>query len=198
MSAGKTIDFWFEFASTYSYLTAMRIEEKAAEASVKVRWKVFNLGPIFGAQGWTSSPFNLYPAKGAYMWRDMERMCSARDLELVKPDPFPQNSLNAARLALAAEDEPWLIDFCKGVYLAEFTQGKQINEPETLGAILQGLGVEPEPWLELITQDHIKQALKTRVAEAVEHGIFGAPSFISGDELFWGDDRLEQALEFAK
>ena len=194
MSAEKTIDFWFEFASTYSYLSAMRIDQRAAEAGVQVRWRVFNLGPIFGAQGWTNSPFNIYPAKGTYMWRDMERLCETRGLQLVRPDPFPQNSLSAARLALAAENEPWHGNYCKGVYLAEFAEAKQINQPSTLAEILTNLGVEPEPWLELIMQDRIKQALKNRVAEAVEHGIFGAPSFIADGELYWGDDRLDQAL----
>jgi 2-hydroxychromene-2-carboxylate isomerase len=77
-----TLDFWFEFASTYSYLAAMRIGPLAESAKVEVRWRPFLLGPIFKAQGWDNSPFNIYPAKGRYMWRDMERLASAQGLAL--------------------------------------------------------------------------------------------------------------------
>ncbi|MEM9127969.1 MAG: DsbA family protein, partial [Pseudomonadota bacterium] len=95
-----TVQFWFEYASTYSFLSAMRIAETAAQRNVDVEWCPFLLGPIFAEQGWTTSPFNIYPAKGRYMWRDMQRICAARNLPLQKPDPFPQNSLIVARLAL--------------------------------------------------------------------------------------------------
>ena len=94
------LEFWYEFASTYSYLSAMRIEEMAREAGVEVQWRPFLLGPIFVAQGWTTSPFSIYAAKGRNMWRDMERLTAARGLGFRKPDPFPQNGLHAARLAL--------------------------------------------------------------------------------------------------
>ena len=89
----EKLTFWFEFASTYSYLSAMRIEELAAKAGVEIVWKPFLLGPIFKAQGWDTSPFNLYPAKGKYMVRDMERIAEARGLKFRLPDPFPQNGL---------------------------------------------------------------------------------------------------------
>ena len=94
------LDFWFDFASTYSYPAAMRIRALAQAAGVTVRWRPFLLGPIFKAQGWDNSPFNLYEAKGRYMWRDLERMCGALDLPFRKPDPFPQSGLVAARVAL--------------------------------------------------------------------------------------------------
>ena len=94
------LDFWFEFASTYSYPAAMRIAPLAKVAGVTVQWRPFMLGPIFKAQGWTTSPFNLYPAKGRNMWRDLERMCGALDLPFVRPELFPQNTLLATRVAL--------------------------------------------------------------------------------------------------
>ena len=96
-----TIDFWFDFASTYSYLTAMRIRPLAAAAGVVVRFRPFLLGPIFKAQGWDTSPFSIYQAKGRYMWRDLERLAADLELPFRRPDPFPQNSLLAARVALA-------------------------------------------------------------------------------------------------
>src|SRR5262244_3126673 len=90
----QSLTFWYEFASTYSWLAAERIEAVAAQEGVAVVWRPFLLGPIFAAQGWTSSPFNLFPAKGRNMWRDMERQCVRMGLPpIVRPDPFPQNSL---------------------------------------------------------------------------------------------------------
>ena len=94
--ADPVLDFWFDFASTYSYLSAARIRPLAAEAKVRVRFRPFLLGPIFKAQGWGTSPFNLYEAKGRYMWRDMERLAAGLGLPFRRPDPFPQNSLLAA------------------------------------------------------------------------------------------------------
>jgi 2-hydroxychromene-2-carboxylate isomerase len=96
-----TLDFWFDFASTYSYPAAMRIAPLAAAAGVAVRYRPFLLGPIFKAQGWDTSPFNVYEAKGRHMWRDLERLCADLALPFRHPDPFPQNSLLAARVALA-------------------------------------------------------------------------------------------------
>lgn len=101
------IEFWYEFASTYSYPAAMRVEDAAREAGVTLVWRPFLLGPIFGAQGWNDSPFNIYPAKGKYMWRDMARLCDAAGLTLKEPVRFPQNGLKAARLALLGQDEAW-------------------------------------------------------------------------------------------
>ncbi|MGL5734132.1 MAG: 2-hydroxychromene-2-carboxylate isomerase, partial [Beijerinckiaceae bacterium] len=109
MARRPTLDFWFDFASTYSYLTSQRIGQAAEAAGVDVRWRPFLLGPIFAAQGWNSSPFNLYPAKGRNMWRDMERLCADMGLPLVRPaGQFPQHSLNAARIAIAGRDAGWL------------------------------------------------------------------------------------------
>src|SRR5215467_15912476 len=92
------------FASTYSYPAAMRIERLTAAAGVAVEWRPFLLGPIFQRQGWGDSPFNLYPAKGQYMWRDLERLCAAEHLALRRPSVFPRNGLLAARVALIARD----------------------------------------------------------------------------------------------
>jgi len=84
------LDFWFDFASTYSYPAAVRMAALAAHADVRVRFRPFLLGPIFKAQGWTTSPFNLYPEKGRYMWRDLERLCADLDVPFQRPDPFPR------------------------------------------------------------------------------------------------------------
>ena len=190
------LTFWFEFASTYSYLSAMRIGELAAGRSVAVTWKPFLLGPVFAAQGWDTSPFNIYPAKGRYMWRDMERICAARGLPFRRPDPFPQNGLKAARLALAAAEQNRIEAFTKTVFQAQFGDGADISSDAVLQGCLRRAGLDGA-LMQRARAPAIKSALRAQTEEAIAAGIFGAPSFISGAELFWGDDRLEQALEHA-
>lgn len=193
------IDFWYELASTYSYPAAMAIEARAEEAGVAVRWRPFLLGPIFKAQGWTDSPFNIYPDKGAYMWRDMARICAAHGLGLTRPEPFPQPSLRAARVALTDAVTPQRARFSRAVYAAEFAEGRAIDADETLADILSGLGLDPGTALAEAAREPVKARLKAETAEAQRLGIFGAPSFVTGDgELFWGHDRLDDALAWAR
>ncbi|MDX1648596.1 MAG: DsbA family protein, partial [Myxococcota bacterium] len=106
-TGGGEIELWVELASTYSYLTAARIGKVAEAARVRVTWRPFLLGPIFRRQGWNDSPFNLYPAKGRYMWRDLERLCEGYALPFQRPSAFPRHSLVAARVATVAEAEGW-------------------------------------------------------------------------------------------
>jgi 2-hydroxychromene-2-carboxylate isomerase len=192
------LEFWYEFASTYSYLSAMRIEALAATAQVEVRWRPFLLGPIFAAQGWNSSPFNLFPAKGRYMWRDMEREAARLGLPCFRPDPFPQNSLIAARIALFGSDKGWTPAFTKAVYAQEFGDGRNISEAPVIGEVLSKLGLDPAWVLREAQGDANKTRLKALGEEARSRGIFGAPTFFTEDgEMFWGNDRLEQALDWA-
>jgi 2-hydroxychromene-2-carboxylate isomerase len=189
------LTFWFEFASTYSYLSAMRIEDMAAKSGVAIAWKPFLLGPIFKAQGWETSPFNLYPAKGQYMVRDITRIARDRGLAFQLPTPFPQNGLLAARLAIFGLQQGWGADFIKSVYRAEFGEGLDISRPETLAPLLAAAGADPSEAFGRAESPEIKAALRANTDEAGAKGIFGAPSFtMPSGELFWGDDRLEQAL----
>ena len=194
-----TLDFWFDFASTYSYPAALRIAPLAAEAGVTLRWRPFLLGPIFKAQGWDNSPFNLYPVKGAYMWRDLERLCASLDLPFKRPPSFPQHSIMAARVALAALEQGWGDDFCRAVYRREFGNGADIGSAEAISEIIGALGRAAGPVIERAQSDEIKTRLRAQTDEAQRRGIFGAPSFVTADgELFWGNDRLEAALAWAK
>ncbi len=198
MSAPK-LYFWFEFASTYSYPAAMRIAASAEAAGVDVRWRPFLLGPIFKDQGWTTSPFNLYPAKGRYMWRDLERICEALALPFAQPALFPQNSVLAARVALVGLAQEWGEEFCRTAYRAEFGAGRNIGEAALIADILHALRQDASAVLEHAQSDAIKAQLRTQTDEAVKLGIFGAPSFVTSDgELFWGNDRLEAALAWIK
>jgi 2-hydroxychromene-2-carboxylate isomerase len=190
-----TLEFWYEFASTYSYLSAMRIEREAEAAGIAIRWRPFLLGPIFAAQGWTTSPFNLSPAKGRYMWRDMEREAETLGLPCRQPDPFPQNSLLPARVALLGADAGWGPAFTKAVFRAEFGEGRSIADPDLIASLLRNLGLDDKAVLAAAQSDTNKARLKAQGDEARERGIFGAPTFIAPDgEMFWGNDRLDRAL----
>jgi 2-hydroxychromene-2-carboxylate isomerase len=193
------IEFWYEFASTYSYPAAMRIERLAADAGVALRWRPFLLGPILKEQGLNDSPFNIFVAKGRYMWRDLARICEAENLPLeLPPVRFPQNGLKAARLALIGEKEGWAPGFTRAVFVANYAEQKDISDDATLRAILAGLGVDAEAAFAAANTPENKEALKRQTEEAWSRGLFGAPSFTVGKELFWGNDRLEAALAFAQ
>ena len=196
--AAAVLDFWFDFASTYSYLAAVRIGPLAVKASVDVRFRPFLLGPIFKAQGWDTSPFSIYQAKGRYMWRDMERQAAGLGRPFRQPEVFPQNSLLAARLALFGLTQGWGEAFCVAVFVEEFERGGRIDDDATLAAILSQLRVDAAPALQAAQSNDIKAHLRTQTEQAQKLGIFGAPTFITADgELFWGNDRLEQALAWA-
>ncbi len=195
------LTFWFEFASTYSYLAAARIEALAASAKVDLIWRPFLLGSIFQSQGWNTSPFNLFEAKGVNMWRDMERQTAKFGLPpIVQPEVFPQNSLLAARVATIGSDQHWGSGFVRAVYAAEFAEGRLISDEELLTNILNDQG---QSGADLVTQAKtdltVKDRLRQTTTDAQALGLYGAPSFTTADgELFWGNDRLEDALAWAK
>jgi 2-hydroxychromene-2-carboxylate isomerase len=175
----------------------MRIAPLAAAAGVTLRWRPFLLGPIFKTSGWDNSPFNIYPAKGRYMWRDLERICAALDLPFVRPTVFPQNTIAASRVMLVAIEQGWGEAFAHAVYTAEFGEGRDIGAAGAVADIVRRLGKDADAVMAQAQSDAIKAALRAQVAEAERLGIFGAPSFVTPDgELFWGNDRLEDAIRW--
>jgi 2-hydroxychromene-2-carboxylate isomerase len=191
------LEFWFEFASTYSYIASARVSDVCAAAGVELEWQPFLLGPIFQAQGLSDSPFNLYPAKGRYMWRDLERVCESQALAFTRPSEFPRNGLTAARIACAARDEAWLPQFVRAVYAANFGQDRDIADREVLKDILFAVEADPEVWIVRADEAASKKRLRDQTERAQARGIFGAPSFTVGDELFWGNERLGDAVVWA-
>jgi 2-hydroxychromene-2-carboxylate isomerase len=189
-----SLAFWFEFGSTYSYPAAMRVEALARAEGVVLAWRAFLLGPIFRSQGWDDSPFNLYPAKGRYMWRDLERICTAAGLPLRRPSRFPRNGLLAARVACTFADAAWLPAFVRAVYDANFARDEEISEPAVIATCLERARCEPDPILAAAQREDAKAKLRAQSDEARALGIFGAPTFVRQGELFWGNDRLEAAL----
>ncbi len=190
------LNFWFDFASTYSYPTVMRIARLAAESGVSIIWRPFLLGPVFNAQGWNDSPFNIYPAKGRYMWRDLERVCLAEGIPFRQPSQFPRNGLLAARIACWYAEAPWLPEFVRAVYCANFQDDLDISEVAVVCKCLAVVGQNAEMVLAQAQSPEAKAKLRAQSEAALARGIFGAPFFTIGDEHFWGNDRLEQALSF--
>ena len=193
-----SLEFWFEFGSTYSYLCASRIEDVTAASGVRVSWEPFLLGPIFKEQGWDDSPFNIYPAKGRYMWRDMERLCERYGIPFVQPSRFPRSGVLASRVACLAASEPWLPEFVRAVFRANFAEDREISDDRVIKSILDSLGQPGERLVEKALSPENKQRLRAQTERAMGLGIFGAPSFVVGEELFWGNDRLEDAIAWYK
>ncbi len=191
------IEFWFEFASNYSYLSVMRIEEAARRLGIRIMWKPFLLGPIFRALGFETSPFLLQKEKGAYMWQDMVRQCRKYGLRWMKPSTFPRLSVLPARVALIGADEPWIGAFCRQVMELNFVHDGDINKAERLTPILTELGLPAAEILQRAQTDSVKARLREQTDEARRRGIFGAPTFFVGTEMFWGNDRLDDALLLA-
>jgi len=192
--AVAVVRFWFDFASTYSYLAAMRLAAQARAWEVPVAWQPFLLGPIFAKQGWDDSPFNLNPARGRYMWRDVERQAAACALPFRKPSQFPRNSVLAARVGCAALDADWLPAYARAVFRANFEQDRDIADPAVVADALRDAGQDPESAMAAAASPEHKGKLREATEAAWALGIFGAPSFEVGGELFWGNDRMEQAF----
>ncbi|WP_026639812.1 2-hydroxychromene-2-carboxylate isomerase [Bordetella petrii] len=190
-------ELWFDFASPYSYLAVERVEPLARQAGVDVVLRPFLLGPIFQAQGWNDSPFRLFPGKGAYMMRDVARLADKYGIAYQRPSQFPRMSVLAARVALLGQEQPWGAGFCRAVFRANFAGDLDIQDESVVRNLLQALDVNGSALVEQARQETTKEALRRRVDRARELGIFGAPTLMVGSEMFWGNDRLEDALQWA-
>jgi 2-hydroxychromene-2-carboxylate isomerase len=193
-----TIEFWFEFGSNYSYLSTMRIGDEARALGVRIIWKPFLLGPILRALGMENSPFVLQKEKGAYVWRDMERQCRKYGLPAwSQPSVFPRLGVLPSRVALLGAEEFWIGTFCQKVMERNFVLDQDINRPDAIAPILSSLGLDASDLLRKAQAESVKAQLREQTNEARNRGIFGAPTFFVGTEMFWGNDRLDDALRFA-
>jgi 2-hydroxychromene-2-carboxylate isomerase len=197
MPEPREIEFWFEFASNYSYLSVMRIEDAARRCGVRIVWKPFLLGPIFRELGFETSPFLLQKEKGTYMWQDMARQCRKYGLGWTRPTTFPRPGLLPARIALLGADQPWIGAFCRQVMALNFVLDEDINQAHRMAEILTELRLPAANILDQAQAEPTKKRLREQTGTARARGIFGAPTFFVGTEMFWGNDRLDDALAFA-
>jgi 2-hydroxychromene-2-carboxylate isomerase len=192
-----SIEFWFEFASNYSYLSVMRIEHEAARQGVSVKWRPFLLGPIFKSFGWSTSPFVLQPWKTEYVWRDMARQCRKYGLRWQRPSTFPRATLLPARVALLGAERPWMAEYCRQIMHMNFAADRDISGAECVREVLAGLSLPAQDLLAEAEAEPNKRRLREQTETAKARGIFGAPTFFVGEEMFWGNDRLDDALACA-
>ncbi|MBL8351026.1 MAG: 2-hydroxychromene-2-carboxylate isomerase [Burkholderiaceae bacterium] len=191
-----SIEVWIEYASTYSYLTVARIGRLAELAGVTLDWQPFLLAPVREQQdlGW---PFPEQSAKAAYMWRDLERRANSLRLPYRRPSAYPVNSLPAARVAYAGQQEGWCRRFTEEAFRLHWTEDCLIGTDQNLREAIRAIGLDADDVLRRANSPENKIALKAQTPRAIERGIFGSPSFVVGRELFWGDDRLEGAIDWA-
>ncbi|MBY4896832.1 2-hydroxychromene-2-carboxylate isomerase [Cupriavidus sp. AU9028] len=194
---GAAVEFWFEFGSNYSYLSVMCIEPLAARHGVKVLWRAFLLGPVFKALGWQDSPFVVQPVKGAYALMDTARHCERLGLPWKTPSVFPRRALLPMRVAMLGAGEPWMGAFCRRIMQMNFGEDRDIDTPEAVTEALDELGLPAAGLIAQAQSEPNKTALREQTEEALRRGIFGAPTFFAGEQMYWGNDRMEDALSCA-
>ena len=189
------IDFWFTMGSTYSYMSVMRLREK--EGDISFRWRPFHLLIIL--QEMNHVPFADKPAKMAYMWRDVARRAEMYGIPASLPAPYPaKQSIVANLVALVGMQEGWGIDFVRAAYRNWFQRGEETGSEPNLSHSLREAGQDPARVLALAESGTTRSLLVQETEEAKRLGIFGSPTFVVGRELFWGDDRLEDAIAWAR
>ncbi|MDB5854783.1 MAG: 2-hydroxychromene-2-carboxylate isomerase [Herminiimonas sp.] len=190
----RHLDFFYFIGSTYTYLTVMRIEELAEREGVAVNWRPFN-----GRAVMTEHPFHGKPVKCGYMWHDVERRAKRLDIEWTSVPPYPLERPNVPnRIAVIAAHEGWAPEYTKAAYRAWFLRHQNLEDEKVLAEVLDGLGKDGPSVLAQASSEPIRQKFADETEVARSLGIFGAPTFVSGTEIFWGDDRLEEAMEWCK
>lgn len=193
----STIDFWYSIGSTYSYLTVMRLPDPVRISDVSFRWRPFNVRHVMTVQN--NIPFKDKPEKTAYMWRDIQRWAARLGFTLTVPAPYPLPGLVLAnQVAVLGAQEGWGEAYTRATYRRWFQSGQPAGEEPNLTECLSEIGQDAARVLEAAKSDRIVAALDHSTKEAMALGVFGSPSFVVDGELFWGDDRLEDALDWAR
>ena len=197
----KTVEFYFDVGSPAAYLAWKRMPQLCQEARAAIDYKPMLLGGVFQAAG-NHSPMTV-PAKGRYMVSDLQRFAQRHTIAFNHNPFFPINTLTLMRgaTALQMRDEARLLPYVDAVYRAIWVDGKDMNDPAVVGAVLQQAGFDPMTLLGMANDPVVKDRLKAVTQEAVARGVFGAPTFFVDGQMYWGQDRLDfvkEALEAVK
>jgi 2-hydroxychromene-2-carboxylate isomerase len=193
--AEAQIEFWFTMGSTYSYLSVMRLADVERAHTVKFRWRPFHLLLIL--QEMKHVPFADKPTKSHYMWRDIERRAAMYGLPVKVPAPYPAKQSIAANLvAIVGMREGWGADFVRAAYRRWFQQGEETGSEPNLSSSLHDIGQDPARVLALANSEEVNALLLSETDAARQLGIFGSPTFTVGKEIFWGDDRMGDAISW--
>lgn len=194
MAQHGEIDLWFSCGSPYSYLTMMRLDDVEASLGVRFRLRPFYLAQLCEGQG--NWPFKPESARAAYMWRDIGRRAAALGLAPSLPAPYPAAGAAVAnQIAWLGLQQNWGRAFLRTSFRAWFEDGLSPGSPENYGPALRALGRDPDRILKIIERAGVHASLVAETSRARALGVFGAPSFTVDGEIFWGDDRLEDALD---
>ncbi|NVO54876.1 2-hydroxychromene-2-carboxylate isomerase [Rhodobacteraceae bacterium B1Z28] len=191
------VDFWFSIGSTYSFLTVMRLDDWCAENDATVHWRPFNVRTVMSDQ--QNIPFAGKPVKSAYMWRDIERRAAKYHIHAKLPAPYPISDLTLAnQVALLGMRDGWGKAFTQNLYRIWFEEGVDAGSETALSEAVLRCQQDPRLTLARARSPDTIAALETETDQAAKLGVFGAPSFVVNGEVFWGDDRLEDALSWAR
>jgi 2-hydroxychromene-2-carboxylate isomerase len=189
------IDFWYSMGSSYSYLTIARLDDVASRERISFRWRPFNVRVIMMEQ--QNIPFANKPVKAKYMWRDLERRAQKYGIPMSLPIPFPAPDMELAnRVAVLGEREGWGSAYTKAAYHRWFVHREIVGGEPNLANSLKAIGKEPSQILATARSDDIGVALQSANDEARRLNVFGVPSFVTRGEVFWGDDRLDDAIQW--
>ncbi len=193
----KQVEFFFDVGSPYSYLAYHQLPKIAQAKGAEILWRPMLLGGVFQATG-NSSPATI-PAKGRYSNIDLERWATYFGVPIQQNPHFPINTLQLMRGAVGMQlrSDAEFHNYLGAIFSAMFEHPRNLGDLNELAAVLEAAGISPALMMELVQDDHVKQTLRKTTEEAVARGVFGAPTFFVGDEMFWGQDRLhfvEQAL----
>ena len=191
----QAIEFYFDVGSPAAYLAWTQLPKIARDVGAEIEYRPFLLGGVFQATG-NRSPMEV-PAKGQYMADDLQRFARRYGVPYAQNPHFPINTLMLMRGAtgLQMRDEARMIPYVEAVYRAIWAERKDMNDPATVAAVLKEAGLDPQQLLVLAADPAVKDRLKQVTQEAVARGVFGAPTFFIGQEMFWGQDRLDFVKE---
>jgi 2-hydroxychromene-2-carboxylate isomerase len=191
---GKTVEFYFDFGSPYSYLAYRALPGIAAVRGAQIVWRPMLLGGVFKASG-NHSPAEI-PAKSAWMRRDMQRWAARYGAAFSHNPYFPINTLTLMRGATGMQMRgPDFHKYVETIFHAMWGKPRNLGEPDELAAVLRQAGIDVDDFRILVNDPAVKEQLKKTTEEAVARGVFGAPTFFVGEEMFWGQDRLEFVAE---